>query len=252
MRSLPGRSASATPGLPEPLVSARRVLLAFILGGLVLGLLPAPRARVMALYLPGLLLDYVLPGGVGLALYSPLAGLGIAVRGFLLLGVAAALPVAFVEAARLLAPRLGLRTAVLVGIVGFLLFTAGALLGLLVVAPTAIRLALAASRSMFGPGLDIFSGVLPLLDTVILLTVALGASMEAPLVAFILAAHGVVGPESLRGRGWRLLLFASMVLGMVVSPDPSGLGMLAAGSLIFTLTLVGIHLGARARRGRLE
>jgi len=129
------------------------------------------------------------------------------------------------------------------------LFALGAAVALLVVLPFAFRFMIIVSLEVFGPYAPVaFADVEQLFTTIIMVTVATGLAFEAPLIVYLLVSNGVVSPEWFQGERRRYVLAASLLLGAVISPDPSGLGMLAVGLTMYAAIMAAVRLGARSRR----
>ncbi len=250
--------------LEEALRSLRRIVVAVAAASVLVSALPADREGYVPLIsvVPALLVRHVLPqrvewGGevveVHVAQYHPFAGFTVLLKTALLLGVLAASPLIAREVFRVLALALGweaARRARLLAAVGVGLFALGAAVAILVVIPFAFRVMIIVSLRVFGPYAPVaFADVEQLFSTVVLITVATGLAFEAPLIVYLLVANRVVSPEWFTGENKRYVLAASMFLGALVSPDPSGVGMILVGLAMFASIMAAARLGAR-RAGR--
>jgi len=255
------------PLLGEVLKSIRRIVVAVIAASIIVSALPAGEEGYVPLIsvVPAMLVEHVLPervewGGhvveVHVAQYHPFAGFSVLFKTALLLGFLAASPVVAREAARILSVALGWRAtrrSLVLALAGVALFLAGAAVALLVVLPVAFRFMIIVSLEVFGPYAPVaFADVERLFTTIIVITVATGLAFEAPLIVYLLVSNGVVSPEWFQGERRRYVLAASLILGAVISPDPSGLGMLAIGFTMYAAVMAAVRLGARSSMRRRE
>ncbi len=80
-----------------------------------------------------------------------------------------------------------------------------------------------------------------------------GALFELPVVIYLLLAYGILDPEFFTTQTMKYIFLGTMILGAVVSPDPSGIGMLVIGLSLYAPLHVAIVLGKkRAARRKQE
>ena len=249
-----GRRGQALARRLEPLLGAvRRGLVYMVLAGLILGLAPAGLEggyRPLAQALPGFIADRLVPdtivyGGhvyhVRIAQYQPFAGFSVAIKTGLLLGVFGGLPLMLYEVLRRLSPGASRARLARGLLVAGVLFWLGFLLGLLVVVPSLLRLGALALVALAGGRLAAFSDVESLVGAALLVSAGVGLALELPVMVYYGVSLGVLRREWFQGERARYVAALSMLLGMIISPDPSGIGMLIIGGLLF----LGIVLAAR-------
>jgi len=77
------------------------------------------------------------------------------------------------------------------------------------------------------------------------LGLAFGALFELPIIIYLLLAYGVVDPEFFNETTMKYIFLGTMILGAVISPDPSGLGMLIIGLSLYLPIHVAVKLGKK-------
>ena len=231
-----------------------------IIVGAVLCAVPVDREAYVPLasYLPEALISHSIPREVHwrghvitvhIAQSSPFAGFNVVLKTAVLLALIGGGPVLAWEIYQWLKPALYpherrlLRNAL---IVAALLFTAGVVVALLVVVPVAFRFMIITSAAVAGQDMIIAFGDLEqLYTTIILIAAALGLAFQAPLAVYLLVRHGIVSSTAVTGEYRRYVLVASMVLGAAISPDPSGLGMITVGTLMYLSIMAAAKLAGR-------
>ncbi len=260
-----GREAGPGIGeaLPRVLESLRRILIAVVVASVAVSVVPVDTEAYVPLIsvVPSWIVDHVLPEAiewrghvieVHVVQYHPFASFTVLLKTALLLGVLASSPIIAREIGALLStfsPGRKAREAYWLIASSIALFLLGVVVALYVVIPWAFRFTIIMSVYVFAPYEPIaFADIEQLFSTIILIMVATGLAFEAPLAAYYLVSRGVVSEEWFTGQNKRYVLAGSMALGAVISPDPSGIGMLVVGSVMFASIILAARLGARRRK----
>lgn len=130
-----------------------------------------------------------------------------------------------------------------VGIPATVLFAAGTALGIFVLTPLTFRLLFEYVSAM---GLAPVLGVQQFVTFALLYSLAFGVVFELPVFVYALSRLGVVKAAAWR-RHWRAAVLGSLVFGMVVTPDNSGITM-----LLIATPMIGLYLGGAYFAGRWE
>ena len=246
----------------ELVVRARRVAIAIVVFTVAFAVVPyslSPYTPLAAVF-PRLFLDHVVPERievlgsvieVKLFQSSPFGGLGLVLKTSVLMGVLASSPVIAWETYQFVKPALYPHEERLIkalGAASILLFLVGALLAYMIIVPLTFRIMFIASAVVVGDRLAAFADVGSLLSSAIIIIVALGFTFETPIIVYALVRAGILSPELFTGDNARILLVGALLVGAVISPDPTGLGMLLIAIPFYTLILLGAKLGARHRR----
>ena len=253
----------------ELVARARRVVASIILFTLAFAVIPYSLSPYtpLAAVAPRILLDHAVPDEievfgrvieVKLFQSSPFGGISLIIKSSLLMGILASSPVVAWEAYSFVRPALYPhedRIAKLLGASSILLFLAGAVLAYAIVVPLTFRVMFIASAVVVGDRLAAFADVTSLLSTAIAIMVAMGLAFEAPIIVYALVRGGALSPRLFTGDNAKLLFLAAMILGAIISPDPTGLGMIMIAVPFYILVIAGARLGARHRMrgsGRFE
>lgn len=250
----------------ELIVRLKRVVKVFIVATLILSFVPAPGGPAyspLVAELPRVLISHAVPQNitwmgrtyeVALAQFSPMAGFNILFKSALLLGIIASSPVAIKETFEYIRPALYPHEERIVKrytIVGIILFLAGLALAYYLVIPLAFRFMFITSLVVAGEqGLIAFADVERLFTLAIQLMIATGILFEVPLVVYALLAAGIISPDFFTGERMKYAFVASLILGAIISPDPSGLGMLFIAVPYYLLFYIAVKLGIRAHKNR--
>jgi sec-independent protein translocase protein TatC len=73
-------------------------------------------------------------------------------------------------------------------------------------------------------------------------------AFEIPLIIFFLTYIGVIEVPSLTGNTMRVLLVASAVIAALISPDPSGIGMMLILVPYYMLIVIAVALARFLKR----
>ncbi len=250
----------------ELVIRLKRVVKVFIVATLILSFIPAPGGPAyspLVAELPKILISHAVPQNitwmgktyeVALAQFSPMAGFNILFKSAILLGIIASSPVAIRETFEYIRPALYPHEERIVKrytAVGIILFLAGLALAYYFIIPIAFRFMFITSLVVAGEqGLIAFADVERLFTLAIQLMLATGILFEVPLVVYALLAAGVISPEFFTGERMKYAFVASLILGAIISPDPSGLGMLFIAIPYYLLFYIAVKLGIRAHKSR--
>jgi sec-independent protein translocase protein TatC len=130
-----------------------------------------------------------------------------------------------------------------VGIPATALFALGTALGLVFLTPFTFRLLF---RYVAAMGLAPVLGVQDFVTFALLYSLAFGVVFELPVFVYALTRLGVVRATAWR-KHWRAAVLGSLVFGMVVTPDNSGITM-----LLIATPMVGLYLGGAYFASRWE
>jgi sec-independent protein translocase protein TatC len=128
-----------------------------------------------------------------------------------------------------------------VGIPASVLFAVGFAAGLFVLTPFTYRLLFLYVAAM---GLAPVLGVQSFITFTLLYSLAFGVVFELPVFLYALTRLGVVRASEWR-KHWRGAILGSLVFGMIVTPDNSGITMLLIALPMFALYLGGAYFAIR-------
>ncbi len=170
----------------------------------------------------------------------------------LLLGVILASPIIVREVWAYVEPALYPHEKRLVkryGVAFLLLFLGGVALALFIIAPLAYRVTLMLYPYFAPQGYQVIIrvSIAEVLQFAVQLALATGLIFETPLIIYILVTHGVIEPETVE-RNLKYIFLAAMIAGAILSPDPSGLGMIIIGLTLYAPIHVATWLAARKVR----
>ena len=240
----------------------RRILIAVIIAAAILSVVPVDRESYVPLvsYFPRALLTHVLPQEVSwkghtyaihIAQYNPFAGFNLLLKSALLLGLLGASPIIAYEIYSYVKPALyphELRLFRRVGVVAIALFLLGVVTAFEVVLPIAFKFMLLTSIAVSGPNtLVAFADIEKLFTTIILIALATGIAFETPIIVFFLVYIGIIDKSWFEGDNRKWVLLGSMILGAAISPDPSGIGMVVIGLMMYVSIMVSYKLADRLR-----
>ncbi|MGI0054011.1 MAG: twin-arginine translocase subunit TatC [Thermoplasmata archaeon] len=197
----------------------------------------------------GLLKVWMLPPGV------ELLNLGVGDSVMVQMEIAALLTVIFGmpwivhEVGAFLVPALRKNERALlhqVGIPATILFTVGTSLGLALFTPLTFRFLFEYVDAM---GLVPVLGVQDFVAFTLLYSLAFGLVFELPIFVFALTRLGVVRASTWR-KHWRGAILGSLLFGMIVTPDNSGVTMILVASPMIVLYLAGAFFAERWERQR--
>ena len=255
--------------LNELALRAKRSLIAFFTATVILAVAPAsldfsnyvPLVKV----LPNILLENVVPERVSfmdktynitIVQVNPFSGLNILLKSALLLGLLGASPVIAREVFEFVRPALyphEERIITRLSAASIALFGVGAVIAYFIIAPLAFRIMFLTTAIVAGEReLLAFADIEKLFTMTIQLIVATGFAFEAPLIVYLLVANGIVDVEYFKGDRLKMIFIGSLIIGALISPDPTGLGMLLIGVPYFLMIFIAARLGERALKARQE
>ncbi|MFZ0890982.1 MAG: twin-arginine translocase subunit TatC [Thermoplasmata archaeon] len=164
----------------------------------------------------------------------------------LLLTLILGMPWIIHEVGAFLVPALRNNERLLLAQIGYpatLLFAVGTLLGVLYLTPLTFLLLF---RYVAAMGLAPVLGVQNFVTFALLYSFAFGIVFELPVFVYALTRLGVVRASAWR-KHWRAAVIGSLLFGMVVTPDNSGITM-----LIIATPMIGLYLGGAWFAGRWE
>jgi sec-independent protein translocase protein TatC len=190
------------------------------------------------------LVPFLLPSGVTLLNVGVGDSIVAQMEIGLLVALVVGMPWVVHEAAAFLMPALRANERVLlrtVGVPASLLFAVGFLAGLFVLTPLTYRLLFLYVAAM---GLAPVLGVQSFITFTLLYSLAFGVVFELPVFLYALTRLGVVRASAWR-QHWRGAVIGSLVFGMIVTPDNSGITMLLIALPMFGLYVGGAYFASR-------
>lgn len=257
-----GKEATIWEHLEELLVRLRRALIAFAIATLIVPFIPVSLSsyKPLVYVVPEVLLDHVVPKyievwGRNITVYfsaaSPFAGLKIIMYSAILIGFIASSPYiayqiyAFIEPALYPHEKRWIKIGAPIAIILFLM---GITVALLVVLPFTYKIMFILSATVAGDRLIAYASIEDIMSSALIITIATGVAFEIPLIVFILVYLGVIEVPSITGGFMRYLLLLSAIIAALVSPDPSGVGMLLMLIPYYTMMVVAVLLAKLLRR----
>ena len=77
------------------------------------------------------------------------------------------------------------------------------------------------------------------------LALAFGLLFEIPIVIYLLLAHGILDPDIFTPTMMKYIFLGAMIVGAIISPDPSGLGMTLIGLSLYLPLHIAVHFGKK-------
>ncbi|MEB3860035.1 MAG: twin-arginine translocase subunit TatC [Desulfurococcales archaeon] len=248
----------------------RRIAIALIISSVVVSGIPVsidpyvPAVKVV----PNLILENLVPDRITfrgetfeirLASFSPFAGFNILFKSTILLGLLASSPIIAREIFGFVRPALyphEEEAIKKITVASTLLFILGVLVAYFIVIPLAFRALFLMTLLVAGEEeLVAVSDIERLFSMAIGIMVASGVMFEIPLIVYMLLSRGILEPRHFSGDNMKYVFVASLVLGAIISPDPTGVGMLLLGIPYYALFHAAVLLGKRSYRrkfGRAE
>jgi len=258
------KEASLWEHIEELIIRLRKIIIAFIVSAAVFSLIPAGDSG--ALYvplitrLPVLIFSHTVPSqiealdgkvyNVTVMPSSMFESVQIMMQAVLLLGTIGSAPIAareiwaYIEPALYPHEKAFAKKFIVLFVVSFLF---GVVFAIYIVAPLIITMMLKMYPFFVPPE---YGFILPvsISDTVgfvLKLAIAFGLLFELPVLLYLLLAYGIVDPEMFGKDTMKYILLGSMILGAIISPDPSGLGMLLIGFSLYLPMHIAITLGKK-------
>ncbi|KSW12192.1 hypothetical protein CF15_05375 [Pyrodictium occultum] len=259
------REATIWEHLEELAVRLRRIVIAFIVSAAVFSALPAG-GHGGSLYvplisrLPVIIFSHAVPSqikafdgkvyNVTIIPSHTFESIDIIMYSAMLLGAIGAAPVAareiwaYVEPALYPHEKAFARKFVALFVAAFIF---GVVFAIYIVAPLIITMMLKMYPFFVPPsyGLIITVNISDTVDFTLKLAVAFGLLFELPLVVYLLLAYGIIDPEMINKDTLKYILLGSMIVGAIISPDPSGLGMVLIGISLYLPMHIAITLGKK-------
>ncbi|MCX8195835.1 MAG: twin-arginine translocase subunit TatC [Acidilobaceae archaeon] len=259
-----GREATIWEHLEELLIRLRKALLAFAIATLIVPFLPISLSSYEPLvyWVPRALISHTVPEKlevfgkeveVKLSQTSPFGGLKILLYSALLIGFLASSPYVAYQLYAFIEPALyphEKRWLLVGGFFAIALFLTGASLALLVILPFTYRIMFMLSYLVVGDMLIAYADPVDIMSSALFITIATGLAFEIPLVVFVLVYLDVVRVSSLTSPYMRLLLIVSAVIAALISPDPSGIGMILMLVPYFSLIIGAVVLANFLKKRR--
>lgn len=251
--------------LEELVLRLRRIIISIIIMSVVMSLIPytLDPYTPMAVVFPRLLLEDTIPKQihvmgqtyeVKLAQFNPMAGFNILIASAVLLGFLASSPYIAYEIASYLSPALyshEKRILRSLTIAALILFAAGIAFAYFIVLPWVFRFLFTTSVIVAGEeGLVAFADIEKLFWLAVKLIIATGVIFEIPLILYILLTSEIISIDKFKGDGMKYAFIASLIVGAIISPDPTGLGMLIIGIPYFMLIWVAVKLAERKLKSK--
>ncbi len=264
-----GKEATITEHLVELAVRLRRIIIALLIASVVVSALPAEPSLSpyvpLAARLPAMLVEIVVPKtvrsidgrifNVTIMPASPFESLDIMMKAAILLGVIGALPVIAREVWAYIEPALYPHEKAFIKrffALFLLLFAVGVVFGLFLVAPLIMRFMLSLYPYFAPEGYELIIRVS--LDEAISFAVGMavtfGLLFEIPLIIYYLLAYGIVSPSTFEGDALKYAFLAMLVIGAIISPDPSGIGMLVIAVILYIPFYLAVKLGKKSHEKR--
>ena len=190
--------------------------------------------------------QWMLPSGVTLLNVGVGDSIVVQMEIGLLLTLILGMPWLVHEAGAFLVPALRRNERALlrqVGLPATALFAVGTAIGVFFLTPFTFRLLF---RYVAAMGLSPVLGVQNFVTFALLYSLAFGVVFELPVFVYALTRLGVVSASAWR-RHWRAAVLGSLVFGMIVTPDNSGITM-----LLIAAPMIGLYLGGAYFAGRWE
>ncbi len=129
------------------------------------------------------------------------------------------------------------------------LFLAGVFLAVFLIAPLAYRVTLMLYPYFVPPDYPVLIrvSVAEVLSFIVELALATGAVFEIPIILYILIVNDVIAYETVKNN-LKYVLLAALIIGAILSPDPSGIGMLIIAFTLYAPIHIATWLAGRAVR----
>ena len=273
------REATIWEHVQELLIRLRRIVIAFFVAAMILSFLPAPPSRAtnvhgftdllkeaflsyspLALKLPELIFSHVIPPKVTafdgktytiqVLSTSAFESINVLAMSVVLLGLIGASPVIAKEIWEYIEPALYphekafAKKYLVLFIVAFLF---GVFFGIYIVAPLVMLLVLKL-RPLYVPPqykLILNVSVSETVEFALKLALAFGGLFELPVVLYLLLAYGILDPDLFNEQTMKYIFLGTMLIGAIISPDPSGIGMLAIGFSLYIPIHIAVKLGKK-------
>jgi len=239
----------------ELLIRLRRIIIAIIIASFSAAIAPYSLEPYtpLAVILPRILLNSTVPDrieifnmiiDIELIQTNPFGGFNIIVASSLLMGIILASPVIAYEIAAFLAPALypeEKKYIIQLTIIGVILFLTGIAFAYYIVVPWALKFLFTMSLVVAGEqGLLAIADIETLFWLIVKIIVATAIVFEVPLIIYLILITEIVKIEWFRGEGLKYAFVASLIIGAIISPDPTGLGMILIAIPYFLLIVIAV------------
>lgn len=190
---------------------------------------------------------YILPTGYHVITLNPTDGLTADLYSCMFLALIFTVPVIVDQVGKFIAPGLkkneftALKSVV---VPGSLLFLAGSLMGLFVVAPPLFNIFFQYDVGLGAvPNLSLTNFV----SFILLYVLTFGLSFEVPVFMVMLSKFGIVSSEYW-WKNWRYAVVGALIFGLIFSPGVIGISMMMLALPVIGLYFGGIYFARRAER----
>jgi len=255
----------------ELIIRLRKALIAVVVAAVVLSAIPIEThswAPLIVVF-PRLIIKYVVPKQVSIfgSTYNvtimpetPFESFEVILYSAILLGVIGASPVIAYEIWAYIKPALYPHEEKMIKkYVGLsvLLFLMGVGLAVGFLAPVTYRITLSLYPLLAPAGYPVIVrvSVKDVVTFTVLLALASGLVFEIPLIIYLLLANGVIDPDFFKPETMKFALLAIAIVAALLSPDPSGMGMLMLTISLYLPFYIAVKLGKKAyyeRQKKLE
>ena len=258
------REASIWEHLTELAIRLRRIIIAFIVAATVLSLIPAGRGGLLyvplAAKLPSLIVAHTVPSqittfdgrtyNVTILPSTEFESIQIMVEGIMLLGVIGSAPIAareiwaYVEPALYPHEKRFAKRFIFLFVAAFLF---GVFFAIYVVAPLIVTMMLKLYPPLVPSGYTFLLTIRisTIVSFVLKLAIAFGILFETPIVVYLLLAYGIIDPGLFSKTTMKYIFLGTLIVGAIISPDPSGLGMLIIGLSLYAPLHIAVKLGKK-------
>lgn len=258
------KEASLWEHIEELIIRLRRIVIAFIMAAVILSLIPAGSGGMLYVpliaKLPALIFAHTVPKqikaldghvyNITILPSTEFESIQIMMQAVLLLGAIGSAPIAareiwaYIEPALYPHEKAFAKKFVVLFVLSFLF---GVFFAIYIAAPLIVTMML----KLYPPlvpadyGFIMAVRISSIVGFVLKLALAFGLLFELPVVLYLLLAYGIVDPEMFGKDAMKYIFLGSMILGAIISPDPSGLGMLLIGFSLYLPMHIAITLGKK-------
>lgn len=263
--SPPGdKEASLWEHIEELIIRLRRIVIAFMVSAAVLSLIPAGGGGLLytplVTRIPALIFAHTVPKqiktldgkvyNVTVLPSTEFESIQIMMQAVMLLGLIGAAPIAareiwaYVEPALYPHEKAFAKKFIILFVLSFFL---GVLFAIYIVAPLIVTMMLKLYPPLVPTGYEMILTVRisTIVGFVLKLALAFGLLFELPIVLYLLLAYGILDPEMFGKDTMKYVFLGTMILGAIISPDPSGLGMVLIGLSLYIPLHIAITLGKK-------
>ncbi|ALL01341.1 Sec-independent protein secretion pathway component TatC [Pyrodictium delaneyi] len=263
--SPPGdREASLWEHIEELIIRLRRIVIAFMVSAAILSLVPAGSGGLLytplVTKIPALIFAHTVPKqiktldgkvyNVTVLPSTEFESIQIMMQAVMLLGLIGAAPVAareiwaYVEPALYPHEKAFAKKFIVLFVISFFF---GVFFAIYIAAPLIVTMMLKLYPPLVPTGYEMILTVRisTIVGFVLKLALAFGLLFELPIVLYLLLAYGILDPEMFGKDTMKYIFLGTMILGAIISPDPSGLGMVLIGLSLYIPLHIAITLGKK-------